>query len=99
MRFTHSSQGVDSDIVEGTVDKKFIDNWFIYLIYYLHMNQITLETIEQAIARARPEEQRELLTHLPKILHLSVEDMAWLKAAEPSFEFWNNPDDTIYDQL
>lgn len=63
------------------------------------MDQPTLETIEQAIARAHPEDQRKLLTHLPKILHLSAEDMAWLKAAEPSFEFWNNPDDAIYDQL
>ena len=63
------------------------------------MNQLTLETIEQAIARAEPEEQRKLLTHLPKILHLSPADMAWLKAAEPSFDFWNNPDDAIYDQL
>ncbi len=27
------------------------------------------------------------------------EDFAWLKAAEDSFAFWNNPDDAIYDSL
>jgi hypothetical protein len=25
--------------------------------------------------------------------------VAWLKAAEPAFEFWNNPEDAIYDEF
>ena len=28
-----------------------------------------------------------------------TEGIQWLRAAEPSFEFWNNDDDAIYDQL
>ena len=27
------------------------------------------------------------------------EDVEWLKAAEKSFEFWDNPEDAIYDTL
>ena len=27
------------------------------------------------------------------------ETLAWLKAAEKSFEFWNNPADAVYDSL
>jgi hypothetical protein len=27
------------------------------------------------------------------------ETVAWLKAAEKSFEFWNNPADAVYDTL
>ena len=28
-----------------------------------------------------------------------TEGVQWLRAAEPAFEFWNNDDDAIYDQL
>ena len=27
------------------------------------------------------------------------EGVGWLKAAEKSFEFWDNPDDAVYDTL
>jgi hypothetical protein len=27
------------------------------------------------------------------------ESLGWLKAAEKSFEFWNNPADAVYDTL
>ncbi|MPZ21632.1 MAG: hypothetical protein GEV06_27640 [Luteitalea sp.] len=27
------------------------------------------------------------------------ETLGWLKAAEQSFEFWNNPSDAVYDTL
>ena len=27
------------------------------------------------------------------------EDLQWLKASEKSFEFWDNPEDAIYDTL
>ena len=31
---------------------------------------------------------------------LSLKDnVGWLKAAEPSFEFWDNEDDAVYDSL
>ncbi len=28
-----------------------------------------------------------------------ADDLAWLKAAEQSFEFWNNKEDAVYDRL
>lgn len=28
-----------------------------------------------------------------------VEDLGWLKAAEKSFDFWNNEEDAVYDRL
>ncbi len=28
-----------------------------------------------------------------------TEGVQWLRAAAPAFEFWNNDDDAIYDQL
>ena len=28
-----------------------------------------------------------------------AEDLEWLKASQKSFEFWDNPEDAIYDNL
>ena len=28
-----------------------------------------------------------------------TEDLQWLKASEKSFEFWDNPEDAVYDTL
>jgi len=36
---------------------------------------------------------------LPAHLKIQPDDVAWLKAAEPAFEFRNNPEDAIYDEL
>ncbi len=55
--------------------------------------------IANAIQKCRPEEQRELLVQLPHLLNLDLGDFALLKIAEDSFDFWNNPDDTLYDNL
>ncbi len=44
-------------------------------------------------------EQIRLLQGLPGHLKIRPDDIAWLEAAEPAFEFWNNPEDAIYDQL
>ena len=32
-------------------------------------------------------------------LRAFLETLGWLKAAEKSFEFWDNPDDAVYDRL
>ena len=32
-------------------------------------------------------------------LHSLKELLGWLQAAEKSFEFWNNPEDAVYDSL
>ena len=29
----------------------------------------------------------------------ATEDLQWLQASEKSFEFWDNPEDAIYDTL
>ena len=61
--------------------------------------RLSLKAIEQAIEQCRPEEQRRLLAALPHLLKISVVDSAHLKLAEPSFQFWDNSDDAIYDTL
>jgi len=63
------------------------------------MPDITIDQVETIIAKAEPEQQRQFLAHLPRLLKLSTLDIELLKSAEGSFGFWDNPDDTIYDQL
>jgi len=59
----------------------------------------SLHEVEEAIARFRPEEQRRLLAKLPRLLKLPQTDLAYLKLAEASFQFWENTADAIYDTL
>ncbi len=60
---------------------------------------LTLQEIEQAIEYFPPKDQRRLLAELPRLLKTSGVDFASLKLAEPSFQFWENLDDAIYDDL
>lgn len=60
---------------------------------------LSLQDVEHAIEQFLPEEQRRLLAELPHLLKFSGQDFALLKLAEPSFQFWENPDDAIYDTL
>ena len=62
-------------------------------------NGLSIEQVEQAISSADADEQKRLLTDLPHLLKIQVLDLAFLKVAEKSFEFWNNPEDIVYDQL
>ena len=59
----------------------------------------TVREISEAIAHLDVREQIRLLEDLPAHLKIQPDDVAWLKAAEPAFEFWNNPEDAIYDKL
>ena len=43
--------------------------------------------------------QIELLEVLPEHLKVLPDDLAWTRLAEPAFEFWDNPEDAIYDKL
>ena len=63
------------------------------------MADMTINQIETVIAKAKPEQQRRLLARLPRLLKISASDIMLLKLAEGSFDFWDNPDDAIYDQL
>jgi len=59
----------------------------------------TVAEITEAIEKLDVREQVELLKTLPQHLKISPDDLAWSRLAEPAFEFWNNPEDAIYDQL
>ena len=59
----------------------------------------SLDQLEATISRAPVEQQRAFLAHLPQLLRLPAADLGFLKAAEQSFTFWDNPDDAIYDRL
>ena len=63
------------------------------------MIRLSLEDVEHAIEQFPPQEQQRLLAELPRLLKVSKVDLAYLKLAEPSFQFWENPDDAIYDTL
>ena len=59
----------------------------------------TVLEISEAIEKLGVKEQIELLEVLPEHLKISPDDLAWSRLAEPAFEFWDNPEDAIYDQL
>ena len=59
----------------------------------------TVRQFNEAIEHLDVREQIRLLQDLPAHLKIQPDDVAWLKAAEPAFEFWNNPEDAIYDKL
>ena len=59
----------------------------------------TIQEIGDAIEKLDVHDQVRLLRELPAHLKIQADEVAWLKAAEPAFEFWNNPEDAIYDQL
>mgnify|MGYP001588093858 CR=1 FL=1 len=61
--------------------------------------KLSLKEIEDAIEQFNRQEQRLLLSKLLYLMKISVEDLALLKVAEPSFDFWDNPEDAIYDRL
>ena len=60
---------------------------------------MTLKTLEEAVRKLKPEEQRRFLRDLPALIRIAPEDWARLKAAEKSFAFWDNSQDRIYDRL
>jgi hypothetical protein len=59
----------------------------------------TVAEITEAIEKLDAKEQIELLRVLPERLKISPDDLAWSRLAEPAFEFWDNPEDAIYDKL
>jgi hypothetical protein len=59
----------------------------------------TVAEISEAIEKLDLKQQVELLRILPQHLKISQDDFAWTRLAETAFEFWNNPEDAIYDNL
>lgn len=60
---------------------------------------MNLEEIENAISQLDRSSQQKLLKDLPRLIDLRQQSFALLKAAEPSFEFWENSEDAVYDNL
>jgi hypothetical protein len=58
-----------------------------------------IDKIFDEIKNLSEDEQKEFLSLLPKALNLSPEDLLWARLAESAFDFWDNPDDQIYDDL
>ena len=40
-----------------------------------------------------------MLSRLPSVLALSKEELGWLHLGEAAFEFWDNPEDAVYDAV
>lgn len=59
----------------------------------------SVEEILGAVRDLSPDAQQEVLTRLPSVLSLSQDELAWLRLAEPAFQFWDNPEDAAYDAL
>jgi len=59
----------------------------------------TVQEIGEAIEHLNVRDQIRLLDDLLVHLKIQRDDVGWLKATEPTFEFGNNPEDAIYDQL
>ena len=58
-----------------------------------------VEKIFEDIKTLSKEEQKELLRLRPKPFDVTPEDLLWARLAESSFNFWENPEDQIYDEL
>ncbi len=60
---------------------------------------MSLDEIENEIRKLDRPLQQRLLKDIVHMLGLDEESFALLKVSEQSFEFWNNPEDSIYDNL
>lgn len=67
--------------------------------YYTIGMKTSIKKLEKILSEAKPEEQRIFLSRLPRILKIGWSDLTLLKASEKSFEFWNNKEDAVYDNL
>ena len=57
----------------------------------------TRKDIEEAILQLKEDDQRRLVADIYNLLGISIDDLLLLRVAEPSFGFWNNPEDAVYD--
>ena len=58
-----------------------------------------IDKIFDEIKSLSGDEQKEFLSLLPRALNLSPEDLLWARLAESAFDFWDNPEDQVYDDL
>lgn len=57
-----------------------------------------LDDLTREILALPADQQRELIRRLRLRLQIPEEEWDWLKAAEPAFGFWDNPEDAVYDR-
>lgn len=60
---------------------------------------MSLKDLTDAIEHLNKQDQKILLSKLLSLQKISLDDLALLKVAEPSFDFWDNPEDSFYDNL
>lgn len=63
------------------------------------MGMSTVTEISEAFEKLPVREQFALLQALPNHLKIPPEEIAWATAAESAFDFWDNPEDAVYDTL
>lgn len=64
--------------------------------------RLNVDQISTAIMLLSQKEKRELKRRLPLIIDIdqnALEDLGWLRLAESSFSFWDEPEEDIYDDL
>lgn len=60
---------------------------------------MSLDEIEDEIKKLDRSTQQKLLKDLLQMLEAEQESVALLKVSEPSFDFWDNSEDAVYDNL
>lgn len=61
--------------------------------------ELSIKDLTDAIEHLDQQNQKILLSKLLSLQKVSLDDLALLKVSESSFDFWNNPEDSIYDTL
>jgi len=64
--------------------------------------KLTVEQISTAILLLNKDEKTKLRKHLPVLMDVDaeeLEEMRWLSLAESAFDFWNDPEEDVYDDL
>ena len=64
--------------------------------------KLTVEQISTAILLLNKDEKTKLRKRLPVLMDVDaqeLEEMGWLSLAESAFDFWNDPEEDVYDDL
>lgn len=59
---------------------------------------VDVEELARDIEQLSEEDRRELLRRIAR-LDLTEDELDWLRLSEPSFDFWDNEEDAVYDEL
>jgi len=64
--------------------------------------RLNVDQVSAAIVLLNQTEKRKLKQRLPLLMGTDqddLEDLGWLRLAEPAFEFWDDPAEDIYNDL